>query len=168
MMESSIGLRRVGDEVVIRVAGRATAVFGADLREALLAAQTQGVRRIVFDLGQCAYMDSTFIGVLAMAAAESRRTATEVQVANAGPTPRALLAGLGVDGLFTYVDRTPPAGPWEPLVKRPATTAAGQLQAMGRTALAAHEALGAANPQNVPRFKDVIESLRRETQARQP
>jgi len=168
MTDSGVAVRQAGDDVVIRVAGRATAVFGPDLREYLVAAQARGVRRLVVDLGECVYMDSTFIGVLTMAAVEGRKAATAMLLANAGPAPRGLLAALGVEHLFTYADSAPAEGPWEPLAKCLRETAPKGLQALGQTALQAHEALSAANPENVPRFKDVIACLRREAQQRPP
>lgn len=166
MTDSNVSVKCVGDWAVIRVVGRATAIFGPALREFLANAPARGIHTLVFDLGACVYMDSTFIGILTMAAVENRGTALQVSVANAGPAPLGHLASLGVDRLFTYADAPPGDGPWEPLGEDNPEIRTAQLQALGRTALDAHEALGAANPDNVPRFRDVIECLRRET--RQP
>jgi anti-sigma B factor antagonist len=163
MTESSVRVRQAAAEVAIQVLGRATAPFCPALRELLHAAWARGVRRLVFDLGQCVYLDSTFIGVLTMAAVQHREAPGQVRIANAGPLPRRHLASLGVDRLFAYVDLDLGDGPWEPLNEDADATAASRLQALGRTALEAHEALGAANPDNVARFKDVVESLRHET-----
>ena len=84
MTDSSVCVHSSGDALVIRVRGRATAAFGPALRETLLAAQERRTRCIVFDLGHCAYLDSTFIGILAMTAAEGHSTSTRVLIANAG------------------------------------------------------------------------------------
>jgi len=168
MTDSRIDVRQTPDDVVIRAVGRATATSGPGLRELLLAARTRGVRRVEFDLGQCVYMDSTFIGILTMAAVDSRGTALHVRIANAGPLPKGHLASLGVDGLFEYVDSPSPEGPWEPLTQPAHGTDVDRLQSVGRTSLAAHETLGAVDPANVRRFKDVIECLRQEAKGGTP
>lgn len=162
MTECGIAVRRSGSEVRVRVVGRATAVVCPALRSFLLAARAAGARDVLFDLGQCVYMDSTFMGILTMAALDAREAGGRVRLANAGAAPRSHLASLGVESLFAYVDAPADEGPWEPLPGNDAGAAAGQLGALGQTALAAHEALGTANPDNVPRFQDVIEALRRE------
>jgi len=168
MTDSSFSVRQVGDEAAVRVVGRATAAFGPALRQFLLAAPSRGVRSLAVDLGQCVYLDSTFIGILAMMAVESRETAVCLRLANAGPVPRRHLASLGVEGLFSYVDAPLADGPWEALGGSGCVTSSGGLHALGRTVLEAHEALGAMNPDNVPRFRDAVESLRREVQRGRP
>lgn len=165
MTDSSVTVNHGADggDIVIRVAGRGTAAFGPSLRDFLRAAATVGMRSLTFDLGQCVYMDSTFIGILAMAAMDGREAKRPVAIANAGSAPRSHLASLGVEGLFTYVETAPVEGQWEPLEGTASGTEPGRLQALGKTALEAHEALGNANPENVPRFRDVIACLRQET-----
>lgn len=168
MTESRIDVRQTPDEVVIRLVGRATATAGPALRELLLAARNRGVHGLIFDLEQCAYMDSTIIGILTMTAVESRGTALQVRLANVGPVPKSHLASLGVDGLFQYLDVPSSPGPWESLAQPGQGTDVDRLRSLGRASLAAHEALGAANPANVRRFKDVVECLRQEAAKHTP
>ena len=63
------------DPVVVRVEGRAGFQNSSCLRDFITEMLARGKTRFVLDFQHCAGMDSTFLGVLAGAAIELRKTA---------------------------------------------------------------------------------------------
>ena len=123
----------------VKVTGRATFAFGQELRD-FLVRQMENV--------------------------EGRAGAVRVELAHTGAKVRSQLACLGIDYLFAFSDAPVEAETWEPL--HGATT--GILDASRadvRTMVAAHEALGAANPANVSLFRQVMCGLKLEASAPQ-
>lgn len=131
-----------------------------------------GVRHVVVDLENCPTMDSTFMGTLTgIAVRLMKHPDGRLQVVNPNPRTVALLTGLGLNHIFEVdtegtswireremISRVlsndvcrqePPAGQRE------------QCECM----LEAHEALVDAADENVPKFQDVIECLKREMDA---
>jgi hypothetical protein len=68
---------------------------------------------------------------------------------------------LGIAPLFAFSEATAEAGTLSPLQKAARETA-GAEDALSQTVLAAHETLGRAHPDNVERFKDVVDALKTE------
>ena len=83
-------------------------------------------------------------------------------LANVGPRLLQLIRSLGIDALF-QIDET-----GESWTEERALAAAGLRESedsstseeKAQVSLEAHEALGEANAENVPRFKDVVDLLR--------
>lgn len=161
MQESTIAAD-VGDaEASLKISGRATFVFGQDLREFFSRVNAAGVKQIVVDAAECVSMDSTFMGVLAMQAMEKGAGTGKVIIAN--PTTKVVdqLKGLGILRYFTVAERNLSVKSWIPLgdLVRGLRKDEASLR---NTMVEAHEALGAANPENVDRFRQVVELLRKE------
>ena len=93
-----LGVESVGTAVVIRLAGELD-VYNADqVRAALTGAASAGPSRVVVDLGEVEFMDSTALGVLI----EARRSLPEGALRLASPQLETMRA-LKVSGLDRHL-----------------------------------------------------------------
>jgi anti-sigma B factor antagonist len=149
------------DPVVVRIDGRASFQNSSCLRDFIGEMLRRGKTRFVLDFQHCASMDSTFLGVLAGAALELKKTAPQggsLVVARAGQRNLELMRNLGLHRLLTL-----DAGDL-PLSFEQCNTA---LQAdkcseieNARMVLEAHENLVSADEANRTKFQDVLAFLR--------
>jgi len=161
MPEAQILVARQGRVVQIRVIGRATFKISRELREYGISMIHQGAGNLIVDLSSCQGMDSTFMGVLAMIGLAARRENAVVTMVNAGEHHRRLLDGIGISRLFQFTDEEVPEVTWQSLCRAAAGAAAPGPVA--DTIVEAHRTLMQVTPENVPRFKDVVEMLTGET-----
>lgn len=148
------------DPVVVRIDGRASFQNSACLRDFIGEMLKQGKTRFVLDFHACPSMDSTFLGVLAGAALELRKTAPggSLVLARLGQRNLELIRNLGLHRLLT-VD----AGDFGPSFKQCDTA----LQCANRTeldnarlVLEAHENLVSVDEANRSKFQDVLAFLK--------
>jgi anti-sigma B factor antagonist len=149
----------------VRVAGPGSFRISPALKQFGQSMLGRGVRRLVVDMRLCTAADSTFMGVLAGLAMRLRQQ----------PAGRMILSGLRADvatrftalGLNRVIDLLPAGGAdatgpapadLRPLPIGGAGPAESRVRA--ETALAAHEDLAGACPDNALRFKDVMAFLR--------
>ena len=147
----------------LRVAGKATFNSAQSVREFALKMLDAGVKRVLVDLSECVTMDSTFMGVLALTVVRGRERQVTVEIVNANDNVKKLLASLGLKRLFVFSQTRSPEVDWTALCQAKADNA----EALGqqRTILEAHETLMQVDPENVPKFKDVVEFLRSDLKA---
>lgn len=173
MSESSKGIF-VGctdSEVYVRVAGRGTFQNSQPLRTFSIEMLERGFKVFVIDLGQCAGMDSTFLGVLAGIGLRLRQknSGGRVHVIHVSPRNLELLQTLGLDRIFSF--EAPAAGPKsQPLVEGeyrqlPDTDVTDLKQPLGKNEttdlmLEAHTNLSRVDERNIPKFKDLTKFLR--------
>src|SRR5947199_10816403 len=120
----------------------------------------RGYREFVVDLGNCAMMDSTFMGTMAGVALRLKELGEgHLRVIHCGQRSRDLLAGLGLDQLF-QISANGSIAPQCDALQRSNEANTQQAKDM----LAAHEALCEAAPENLLRFKDVLEYLKQDLQ----
>jgi anti-sigma B factor antagonist len=126
----------------------------------------RGYRSFVVDLQSCPVMDSTFMGTLAGIALRLREFGNgALLVRNANERNTDLLRNLGLNNLFAVESKVSETA--EPVVDAAPLDAD---QGIGRTDQAecmieAHEALVDADPENLARFKDVLEYLKQDLRA---
>src|SRR5262245_16080391 len=139
----------------IRIVGRASFSSGVDFQALLNGLLAKGCRRFVLDLGECALMDSTFLGLLAGYGGKSGGLPgpgeRPIQLHGANPRIVELLENLGVLSLFKIT-----AGPLVvPGGAREVAVDAGHAskRELTQTCLDAHRTLMELNPDNVARFK---------------
>ena len=154
----------VAGRVFVRVEGRATHLNSQPLREFLEVMIQRGHRDLDIDLGECIFLDSTFVGVLSVIALRVRGPmAGTVRVFRASERLLELFRGLGVERYFSIV---PPEenhellGPQE-LDVLPASSRT--RAAWATTILEAHRVLTEADPTNLPRLRDVLELMEQGT-----
>ncbi|MDZ4200220.1 MAG: STAS domain-containing protein [Kiritimatiellia bacterium] len=152
---------------VVRVQGRGSFKLGAALREFATSAMAAGADRLILDLEVCVGMDSTFMGVVAGLALNQNTQGTgRVIFTNLTERTRHLLCTLGLD---RFVDLhmagqtpedlaaalVPPRAPKEAAVRDSGAP-------LSKTILDAHEALVSLDAENLGRFRDVLEFLRKD------
>ena len=150
--------------VWIKVEGKGSFLNSAGMKDFSKEMVNRGHREFVVDLKNCPVMDSTFMGTLAMIALRLRDLGQgHLHVINLNERNHDLLSNLGLDQLFAMdacgVKTEVPAGQ---ALQAGGTTDRG---AQARTMLEAHEALVEAAPENLTKFKDVLEYLKQDLRA---
>ncbi len=169
-MESSIQVGVNGPAVWVRVAGRGSFLNSGGLKEFGRAMVNKGYREFVFDLQDCEMMDSTFMGTMAGMALRLKELGQgRLHVIRCGERSHELLSGLGLDQIFDIQANGAAAPQCRLLEKDGAATAPEtQKREQAGTMLAAHEALCEAAPENLTRFKDVLEYLKHDLHQESP
>lgn len=164
---------RQSNHAIIRLVGRGSFKNSGVLKDFALHALDAGDSSILIDLGACAGMDSTFMGVIAGLAMRLKKApGGQVTLANVSDRLAGLLSTLGLD----LIVRVIPVGQRDPELSgllnhdeglkaiSPAATPGEQTAAL---MLEAHEDLVKASPANLPKFKNVLDFLREDV-ARKP
>ena len=165
-MQSSIQVGVNGKAVWVRVEGKGNFLNSGNLKDFTREMVHRGYREFVFDLENCAMMDSTFMGTMAGIALRLKELGHgHLHVVHCGNRSRELLTGLGLDQIFQIHangssapachDLPNESSPVEPSVQKKE-----QTQQM----LDAHEALCEAAPENFSKFKDVLDYLKQDLQ----
>ncbi len=166
--QSSILVGCANKVVWVRVEGKGSFLNSSGLKEFAREMVNRGHREFVVDLKNCPVMDSTFMGTLAGIALRLREIGQgNLHVINLNERNHDLLANLGLDQLFAMdlCGVKPPDAAAQPLeAGAPATPEDGRTD-QARTMLEAHEALVAADPENLTKFKDVLEFLKQDLNA---
>ncbi len=158
--KSSIMVAVCDQLVCIKVCGKADYTSTVDLRNRIDDLFKQGYPRFIFELCECAGMDSTFLGTLSGLGLESIEgrvpKGPQLELFNSPPRIAEVLENLGVAHLFKITSGVGPSPcNYEPLLKSPEVTRAD----VTRNCLKAHETLMEVNPENIPKFKDVTQLM---------
>ena len=163
-MDSSIQVGVSGPTVWVKVGGKGSFLNSGNLKEFAREMLDRGYREFVVDLADCAMMDSTFMGTMASVALRLKELGHgHLHIVHCGNRSHELLSGLGLDQIFDIRGNgssPPECGALErsPAVRAPADRQKEQTETM----LEAHEALCEAAPENILRFKDVLDFLRQD------
>jgi len=171
-VESSIQVGVNGPSVWVRVAGRGSFLNSGSLKEFAREMVNRGFREFVFDLQDCVMMDSTFMGTMAGMALRLKELGQgRLRVIHCGARSRELLSGLGLDQIFDIRANGATAPECEALAQANGTAPEASAEVkreQAGTMLEAHEALCQAAPENLTRFKDVLEYLKHDLQQESP
>src|SRR5947209_19678138 len=121
----------------------------------------RGYREFIIDLEHCAMMDSTFMGTMAAVALRLKELGQgHLHVVHCGERSHELLSGLGLDQIFDIHSN----GALAPECEKMREDARDGTEEKERTEtmLEAHEALCEAAPENISRFKDVLDYLKQD------
>lgn len=164
--QSSISVATSNNTVWIRVEGKGSFQNSSGLKEFAKEMIQRGNREFVVDLKNCVMMDSTFMGTLAGMALKLRELGQgELRVVNLNERNADLLCGLGLDQILS-MDAGEAKEPLTTESLKPADDAgSGEKQKQTQAMLEAHEALVKANPENIAKFKDVLEFLKQDLHA---
>ncbi|OGV56557.1 MAG: hypothetical protein A2X49_06690 [Lentisphaerae bacterium GWF2_52_8] len=145
----------------IRVEGRATFECSPPLRNLAKSIEHEKFKKISVNLRECCAMDSTFMGVLAMLGLASRKVGAVMEIANASPSNMALLSGLGLKKLFSFVtrDTMSETGEWRALM---GTGEGLDKEDNARTVLEAHDTLMDIDASNIPKFERVVDMVKKD------
>ena len=152
-----------GPAVWVRVEGKGNFLNSGSLKEFAQEMVNRGYREFVIDLEHCAMMDSTFMGTMAAVALRLRELGQgHLHVVHCGERSRDLLSGLGLDQIFDIHANGAVAPECEQMKEDAHDVAAAAKRERTETMLEAHEALCQAAPENVSRFKDVLDYLKQD------
>jgi hypothetical protein len=108
-------------------------------------------------------MDSTFMGTMAAVALRLKELGQgHLHVVHCGDRSRELLSGLGLDQIFEIRSNGAVAPECEQMKESARDGAEPEKKERTETMLEAHEALCEAAPQNLSRFKDVLDYLKQD------
>ncbi|MBV8143112.1 MAG: STAS domain-containing protein [Verrucomicrobia bacterium] len=158
-----VGVTSLG--IHVKVEGKGSFQSSPALKEFSKQMLERGYRRFVVDLLRCPVMDSTFMGTLAGIALRLREFGNgSLLVRNANERNTDLLRNLGLNNLFEVESKTP--DPSENVIEAPldADRTIGRVD-QAECMIEAHEALVDADPDNLARFKDVLEYLKQDLRA---
>jgi anti-sigma B factor antagonist len=158
---SSILVGLTNKIVWVRVEGKGSFLNSAGVKDFAKEMINRGHREFVVDLKNCPVMDSTFMGTLAGVALRLRELGQgHLNVINLNERNEDLLNNLGLNQLFT-ID---PAGLKEGAAPACAleTPAKPDQATQAETMLEAHQALVVAAPENLTKFKDVLDYLKQD------
>ena len=160
--QSNIFVGCANKVVWVRVEGKGSFLNSSGLKEFSREMINRGHREFVVDVKNCPVMDSTFMGTLAGIALRLREIGQgALHVTNLNQRNSDLLRNLGLDQLFSLdlCGITAPDG----TQARPIDPNDGPDRvAQAQTMLEAHEALVEAAPENLTKFKDVLEYLKQD------
>jgi len=163
-VESSIQVGVCGPAVWVKVEGKGSFLNSENLMEFARGMVDRGYHEFVVDLADCAMMDSTFMGTMARIALHLRELGHgHFHIVHCGNRNQELLAGLGLDRIFDINPNSggpPDCGALEQALA--AQVSEQERKKQTEIMLEAHEALCQAAPENVLRFKDVLDFLRQE------
>jgi anti-anti-sigma regulatory factor len=153
--------------VQVKVEGKGSFQNSPALKEFARQMLDRGHRNFAIDLAHCPMMDSTFMGTLAGIALRLREEKTGgLRVQNVNERNFELLRNLGLNNLFDIESRSAEETEEQP---QSATPLANQNEVSRNDQAAcmieAHEALVDADPENLARFKDVLEYLKQDIRA---
>ncbi|MFL6588579.1 MAG: STAS domain-containing protein [Chthoniobacterales bacterium] len=163
-MQSSIQVGVNGEAVWVKVEGKGSFLNSGNLKEFTREMVNRGYREFVVDLENCAMMDSTFMGTMAGVALRLKELGHgHLHVVHCGERSRSLLTGLGLDQIFD-IHSNGTAAPECELLKADKSNGAPveQKKQVSADMLDAHQALCDAAPQNLSRFKDVLDYLKQD------
>jgi anti-sigma B factor antagonist len=163
-VDSSIQVGVRGPTVWVKVEGKGSFLNSGNLKEFAREMLDRGYREFVVDLADCAMMDSTFMGTMASVALRLKELGHgHLHIVHCGNRSQQLLSGLGLDQIFDIHSdgaSAPECEALEQATKERSSNSRKMEQT--ETMLEAHEALCEAAPENIFRFKDVLDFLRQD------
>ena len=141
----------------IRVKGNASFVCAPPLRELAKKLASEPFGGLKIDLEECTWMDSTFMGMLAMLGLNAKKKGVSAEIWNASEQNEKLLGGLGLKKVFAFQ-----AGTFGGAGDAPAASNAGTAESNARNVLDAHQTLMDIDESNVPKFEKVVEYVKKD------
>ena len=168
-MDSSIQVGVRGPTVWVKIEGKGSFLNSGNLKEFAREMLDRGYREFVVDLADCAMMDSTFMGTMASVALRLKELGHgHLHIIHCGNRSQELLSGLGLDQIFDIHGNGARAPKWESLEGSASQSPETEKKEHAETMLEAHEALCEAAPENLFRFKDVLDFLRQDLHRETP
>ena len=141
----------------ICVKGNASFACAPPLRELAKKLAAEQFAGLKIDLEECTWMDSTFMGMLAMLGLNAKKKGAPAEIYNASEQNEKLLCGLGLKKVFTFK-----AGMFEGRAGTPAASNESTPEGRARNVLDAHQTLMDIDEGNVQKFEKVVEYVRKD------
>lgn len=150
--------------VCIRVQGKGSFQNSTGIKEFAAAMILRGHRDFVVDLESCPVMDSTFMGTLAGVAQRLLRLGQGgLHIIHANERNTDLLVGLGLDQIVSMEGKDGAvAAEFRMETQEQLPAAPSDKRSTTETMIAAHQALVDADPDNLCKFKDVLDYLKQD------
>lgn len=149
--------------VCIRVQGKGSFQNSTGIKDFAAAMIRRGHRDFVVDLAQCPVMDSTFMGTLAFIAQRLLGLGQGgLYVIHANERNTDLLEGLGLNQILSLNGQEAAIYAEELATDEQLPVVPTDKHATTETMIAAHEALVDADPNNLCKFKDVLDYLKQD------
>ena len=161
MADSPTYLVNIGAETVtLRIEGRASYLNCAPVRKLFEKLIPAGKQHFVLDFEACSNMDSTFLGILAGAALEIRKTHPKgsIELCRLSERNLELVNNLGLHRLMTVKTDEDDLEECDQALDR------GEQSVGEKTILKAHENLIVANKANEEKFQDVVAFLKKQVE----
>lgn len=145
-----------GATTMFRVVGPAGIGESAVLRQVAEERLDQGAAALRIDLSECAWMDSTFLGMLLVLARRAERSPQRARLSVVSPSPecRRVLEETGVDEVLEIASMPEPQGPFTELVGP-----IDDADALRRNVLNAHQQLAQLPGEAGAEFREVVRAL---------
>ena len=141
----------------IRVKGNASFACAPPLRELAKKLASEPFGGLKIDLEECTWMDSTFMGMLAMLGLNAKKKGVPAEIWNASEQNEKLLCGLGLKKVFAFLN-----GAFGGAADTPAASNATSDENRARNVLDAHQTLMDIDVSNVPKFEKVVEFVKKD------
>ena len=141
----------------IRVKGNASFVCAPPLRELAKKLASEPFSGLKIDLEECTWMDSTFMGMLAMLGLNAKKKSVPAEIWNASEQNEKLLCGLGLKKVFAFENGTFGVAD-DTAAASNVTTAENNA----RNVLDAHRTLMDIDISNVQKFEKVVEYVKKD------
>ena len=160
MEKTNVSISRSNDGYSVVVDGRATFECSPPIRSLANNLASDAVRRVTIDLKTCSWMDSTFMGTLAILGLNAKKNEVILNVLNADEKNIKLLKELGIYKLFVFGPGDPPSS--SEASKEAISPLGDKKQEVAKTVLEAHETLMSMDEKNVSKFKKVVELVKKD------
>lgn len=145
----------------LQVIGRANFSCCSLVRKFSLATLDTDISRFCINLAECATLDSTFLGVLALLAIRGKERSISVEIVAANDNAKDQLFRMGLKRFFSFSAKADENIKWVDLGSLVERLHAPSMP-MKSVILEAHEALAGINSRNAAEFEQVIEMLKNE------
>lgn len=141
----------------IRVKGNASFACAPPLRELAKKLAAEQFAGLKIDLEECTWMDSTFMGMLAMLGLNAKKKGAPAEIYNASEQNEKLLCGLGLKKVFTFK-----TGEFAAEGGVSAASNESTPEGRARNVLDAHQTLMDIDEGNVQKFEKVVEYVKKD------
>ena len=142
----------------IRVKGNASFQCAPPLRELAKRLASEPFGGLKINLEECTWMDSTFMGMLAMLGLNAKKKGVPAEIVNASEQNEKLLCGLGLKKVFEFKSGPSFADGDDVPAASNDTTDEGRA----RNVLDAHQTLMDIDVSNVQKFERVVEIVKKD------
>jgi anti-sigma B factor antagonist len=164
MNKANIMIARNNKGYCIKVQGRATFECCSPIKNFADNIVSGVIQQITIDLKSCTWMDSTFMGTLAILGLHAKRANISVKIINVDEKNLILLKELGIHKLFVFGSGTPKTicSEWENIISQQAHP---DNKIVAETILDAHETLISVDKKNTSKFTKVVELVKKELES---
>ncbi len=160
MKKANVFIVKTDDGYAVKVEGRANLECSPPLKNFGENITSGAFSRIIFDMSECVWMDSTFMGTLALIGLKAKKFDISIELLNMDSKNKELLKDLGIDELFEFKNDSSivtESSNWTDIA-----ASKPSQQTTAETVLAAHETLLEVDDSNAQKFGNVIEMVKKD------